>query len=120
MKLGKKKILAQKRAWRVRSRVSGTAERPRLVLRFSNKHIATQCIDDVVGKTLVSLSSLDKELKADNVLANNAGAVLLGKKLGEKIKAAGISAVVLDRGSRRYAGCVKSFADAVRETGINF
>lgn len=120
MKLEKKKMLAQKRRFRVRSRISGTAERPRLVLRFSNKHISAQCIDDHEGKTLVSLTSLSKELAGEKVLANNAGAVLLGSKLGEKIKAAGITAVVLDRGSRRYHGCVKSFADAVREAGINF
>ncbi|MBR4597339.1 MAG: 50S ribosomal protein L18 [Opitutales bacterium] len=120
MKLEKKKMLAQKRKWRVRSRVSGTAERPRLVLRFSNKHISAQCIDDKVGKTLVSLSSMSKELNGEKILANVAGAVALGSKLGEKMKAAGITAAVLDRGARRYHGCVKSFADAVRQTGINF
>lgn len=120
MKLEKKKMLAQKRRFRVRNRVSGTAERPRLVVRFSNKHVSAQCVDDTVGKTLVSLSSMSKELQGEKVLANLAGAVSLGKKIGEKIKAAGIEAVVLDRGSRRYCGCVKSFADAVREAGINF
>ncbi|MDX8414608.1 50S ribosomal protein L18 [Intestinicryptomonas porci] len=120
MKLEKKKMLAQKRRWRVRSRVFGTAERPRLVVRFSNKHICAQCIDDKEGKTLVSLCSLSKELNGEKILANVAGAVALGSKLGEKMKSAGVTAVVLDRGSRRYHGCVKSFADAVRQTGINF
>ncbi len=120
MKLEKKKMLAQKRRWRVRNRISGTAERPRLVVRFSNRHVSAQCIDDTVGKTLVSLCSLSKELGGEKVLANVAGAVAIGSKLGAKMKAAGISAAVLDRGSRRYHGCVKSFADAVREAGINF
>ena len=67
MKLEKKKMLAQKRRWRVRSRVFGTAERPRLVVRFSNKHICAQCIDDKEGKTLVSLCSLSKELNGEKI-----------------------------------------------------
>ena len=113
-------MLAQKRRFRVRNRIVGTAERPRLVVRFSNKHISAQCIDDREGKTLVSLTSLSKELSGEKILANVAGAVALGSKLGEKMKSAGITAAVLDRGSRRYHGCVKSFADAVREAGINF
>lgn len=120
MKLEKKKMLAQKRRYRVRNKVSGTNERPRLVLRFSNKHIGAQCVDDTEGKTLVALTSLSKELGGQKVLANMDGAKALGAKFGEKIKAAGIAAVVLDRGSRRYCGCVKSFAEAVREAGINF
>lgn len=120
MKLEKKRMLAQKRRWRVRNSISGTAERPRLVIRFSNKHVSAQCIDDKVGKTLVSLCSMSKEFSGQKILANVAGAVVLGSKLGEKMKAAGITAAVLDRGSRRYHGCVKSFADAVRSAGINF
>jgi ribosomal protein L18, bacterial type len=120
MKLEKKKMLAQKRRFRVRNKISGTAERPRLVVRFSNKHVSAQCVNDAEGKTLVALSSMSKELKGDKLVANVAGAVTIGKKIGDKIKAAGIEAVVLDRGSRRYSGCVKCFADAVREAGINF
>ena len=120
MKLEKKKMLARKRRWRVRNRVSGTAERPRLAVRFTNKHISAQCIDDREGKTLVSLTSMSKEIAGDKLGSNMAGAVALGSKIGEKIKAAGIGAVVLDRGARRYTGCVKGFADAVREAGINF
>lgn len=120
MKLEKKRMLAQKRRWRVRNNISGTSERPRLVIRFSNKHVSAQCIDDKLGKTLVSLCSMSKELNGQKVLANVEGAVALGSQLGEKMKAAGITAAVLDRGSRRYHGCIKSFADAVRGTGINF
>lgn len=116
----KKKELEQKRRWRVRGKVSGTSERPRLSVRFSNKNIYAQCIDDAVGKTLVSLSTTSKELKGEKILPNVAGAKVAGEKLGEKMKAAGISAVVFDRGARRYHGTVKSFADAVRSAGINF
>jgi len=120
MKLEKKLDLQQKRRWRVRSKVSGTAERPRLSVCFTNKHIYAQAINDYVGKTLVSLTSLSKELGGAKVLANGEGATLLGTKIGEKLKTAGITAVVLDRGPRQYHGCVKIFAEAVRATGINF
>ncbi len=120
MKLEKKKNLQQKRHWRVRRKVNGTAERPRLSLCLTNKHVYAQCINDYVGKTLVSLCSTSKELAGQKVLPNVEGATLVGTKLGEKLKAAGVKAVVLDRGSRRYHGCVKAFADAVRATGINF
>ncbi len=120
MKLETKKILEQKRRWRVRRKVKGTAERPRLSVCFSNKHIYVQCIDDKAGKTLAALCTTGKELKGEKVLPNVAGAKLVGEKFGEKLKGIGVAAVVFDRGSRRYHGCVKTFADAVRSTGINF
>lgn len=120
MKFLKKKELEQKRRWRVRNKISGTSERPRLSLCLSNKHIYAQCIDDKAGKTLVALCSTSKELAGEKLLPNVAGTQALGAKFGEKLKAAGVTAVVFDRGSRRYHGCVKSFADAVRAAGINF
>ncbi len=120
MKFLKKNELAQKRRWRVRSKVAGTAERPRLSVCFSNKHIYAQCIDDNRGVTLAALSTTSKELKGEKILPNVAGAAVAGEKFGAKLKAAGVEAVVFDRGSRRYHGCVKSFADAVRAAGINF
>lgn len=120
MKVLKKKQLAQKRRWRVRNKVSGTPERPRLSVCFSNKHIYAQCIDDSAGKTLAAVCTTSKELKGQKLLPNVAGAQAVGEKMGEKLKAAGVSAVVFDRGARRYHGAVKSFADAVRATGINF
>jgi len=116
----KKKILEQKRHWRLCNKISGTSARPRLSVRFTNKHIYAQCIDDTVGKTLASECSTSKELKGEKILPNIAGAQALGVKLGEKLKAAGITAIVFDRGARRYHGTVKSFADAVRSTGIDF
>ena len=92
MKVLKKKQLAQKRRWRVRNKVSGTPERPRLSVCFSNKHIYAQCIDDTVGKTVVALCTTSKELNGEKILPNVAGAQTLGAKFGDKLKAAGVSA----------------------------
>ena len=115
----KKKVLEQKRRWRLRRKISGTSERPRLSLCLSNKHVYAQCIDDTAGKTLAAVCTTSKDLKGEKLLPNVAGAQVVGTKMGEKLKAAGISAVVFDS-ARRYHGAVKSFADAVRATGINF
>mgnify|MGYP006266844925 CR=1 FL=1 len=120
MKLDKKRELLQKRRWRIRKKVSGTAERPRLSVHFSNKHIYAQCIDDNEGKTLIYLSSLDKDLRDQNLRATVSGATELGKTIGERARAAGIEGVVFDRGGRRYHGCVKAFAEAAREAGLKF
>ncbi len=117
MKLDKKQSLLQKRRWRIRKKVKGTAERPRLAVHFSNKHIYAQCIDDLKGHTMVYVSSTDKGSEAK---ANSEGAIALGKLVAEKAKAAGIESVVFDRSGRRYHGCVKSFADAAREGGLQF
>src|SRR5574344_435113 len=100
----KKKILEQKRHWRLRGKISGTAARPRLSVRFTNKNIYAQCIDDAAGKTLVSAMTTSKEFKGEKILPNLAGAQALGTKMGEKLKAAGIAAIVFDRGARQYHG----------------
>lgn len=120
MKLQKKHDLLQKRRWRIRKKIRGTAERPRLVVRFTHQHVYAQCIDDKSGTTLVSISSLDKDQRENGYKANVESATKLGTALGEKAKAAGIQSIVFDRAGRRYHGCVKAFADAVRETGIAF
>ena len=112
MKVLKKKQLAQKRRWRVRNKVSGTPERPRLSVCFSNKHIYAQCIDDTVGKTVVALCTTSKELNGEKILPNVAGAQSLGAKFGDKLKAAGVSAVVFDRGGYVYHGRVAALAEA--------
>ena len=117
MKLEKKKALLQRRRWRIRKKVKGSAERPRLAVHFSNKHIYAQCIDDTKGHTMLYLSSLAKGSK---IKANVEGAVELGKLLAEKAGPAGIKSVVFDRAGRRYHGCVKSFAEAAREGGLKF
>lgn len=120
MNLERKKMLRQKRVWRIRKKIAGTAERPRLCVTFSNHHIYAQAIDDTAGRTLVSVSTLDKALRDEKLAANVAGATKLGQLLGEKAKEAGIESVVFDRHGRRYHGRVKQFADAARAAGIKF
>ena len=113
-------MLRQKRVWRIRKKVSGTAERPRLCVSFSNKHIYAQAIDDEAGKSLVTVSSLGKDLKEEKLSANRESAIRVGKAFAEKAKAAGISSVVFDRHGRPYHGRVKVFAEAAREGGLQF
>ena len=115
-----KLTLRQKRIWRIRKKIVGSAERPRLCVSFTNKHIYAQAIDDASGTTLVSISSLSKEQKDENLSANRESATKLGKAFAEKAKAANISQVVFDRHGRPYHGRVKVFAEAVREAGIQF
>lgn len=112
--------LLQKRRWRARKKIEGTAERPRLSVKFSAKHIYAQAIDDAAGKTLIFLSSLDPELRKKKLHANIAGAKTLGAAFAAKATSAGFSKVVFDRSGARYHGKVKVFADAVREGGLIF
>ena len=120
MNIEKKRELQQKRRWRIRRKVSGTVDRPRLSVHFSNKHIYAQCINDEDGSTLVSLSTLDKASRGDKNSANVEGAGTLGKAFSEKAKAAGVSKVVFDRNGRRFHGGVKAFAEAARNVGLKF
>ncbi len=120
MKLQKKTLLKQKRRWRIRRKIHGTADRPRLAVHFSGKHIYAQCIDDEVGRTLVYLSTLAKDLREEKIGPSVPGAERMGSLFGEKAKSAGISTVVFDRSGRPYHGRVKAFADAAREAGLNF
>jgi len=112
--------LLQKRRWRIRKKVVGTALRPRLSVKFSAKHIYAQAIDDAAGSTLVFLSSLDPELRKQSLKANLTGAKQLGQAFAGKAKAAGLTSVVFDRNGARYHGKVKSFAEAAREGGLVF
>jgi len=102
---------------RVRKKLSGTAERPRLAVFRSLKHISAQVIDDLSGKTLASASSLEKGLKADG---NVDGAKKVGAELAKRAKAAGIETVIFDRGGFKYHGRVASLADGAREGGLKF
>ncbi len=106
---------------RMRHHISGTAERPRLSVFRSNMHIYAQIIDDTVGNTLVSASTLEKDIKAqlENTDTVDAAA-LVGKVIGERAKAKGISAVVFDRGGFIYQGKIAALADAAREAGLDF
>ena len=106
---------------RVRMRVTGTAERPRLAVYRSLDHIYAQVIDDRSGKTLVSASSVDSESKKSVKGGGNvAAAKVIGKLVAERAKAAGVSKVVFDRGGYKYHGRVKALADAAREAGLQF
>jgi large subunit ribosomal protein L18 len=105
---------------RVRNKVVGTADRPRLAVSRSHKHISAQAIDDAAGRTLVSASSneadLRKSLKGGG--ANIAGAEAVGKLIGSRAKQAGITRLVFDRGGFAYHGRVAALADAVRAQGL--
>jgi len=106
---------------RVRTKVSGTAERPRLSVYRSVGHIYAQVIDDRSGRTLVSASSIDKEVKKGLTGGGNvASAKAVGKIIAERTKAAGVVKVVFDRGGYKYHGRVKALADAAREAGLQF
>jgi large subunit ribosomal protein L18 len=106
---------------RVRTRVSGTTERPRLCVYRSLGHIYTQVIDDAIGKTLASASSVDKETKKNLKGGGNiAAAKVIGKAIADRAKAAGVTKVVFDRGGYKYHGRVKALADAAREAGLQF
>ena len=106
---------------RVRTKVAGTPERPRLCVYRSVGHIYVQVIDDRGGRTLCSASSVDKETKKGLKGGGNiAAAKNIGKIIAERAKAAGVSKVVFDRGGYKYHGRVKALADAAREAGLQF
>ena len=106
---------------RVRTKVAGTTERPRLCVYRSLGHIYAQVIDDRSGKTLVSASSVDGETKKNLKGGGNiAAAKVIGKAVAERAKAAGVQKVVFDRGGYKYHGRVKALADAAREAGLQF
>ena len=102
---------------RLRKKVSGTAERPRLAVHRSSRHMFVQVIDDVQGKTLASASTMETELRGAEG-DKSAKARKVGELVAERAKAAGVEAVVLDRGGNRYAGRVAAVADGAREGGL--
>ena len=106
---------------RVRTRVVGTPERPRLAVYRSNGHIYAQVVDDRNGRTLASASSLDKDTRKDIKGGSNvAAAKVIGRKIAERTRAAGIEQVVFDRGGYMYHGRVEALAAAAREAGLKF
>ena len=109
----------QRRQVRGRKRVAGTAERPRLVVTRSAKHITVQVVDDVVGKTLVSASSLEAELRSLEG-DKTAKAKRVGELVAERAKSNGVDAVVFDRAGNKYHGRVAALADGAREGGLTF
>lgn len=105
---------------RLRKRISGTSERPRLSVFRSNSHISAQLIDDVTGVTVASASSLESGVKSAGATGNATAATEVGKLIGERAKAAGVTAAVFDRGGNKYHGRVAALADAAREQGLEF
>ncbi len=110
-----------KKHMRVRNRLSGTAERPRLAVFRSNNHMYAQIIDDTVGNTLVSASTAEKAVKAELEKTNDvAAAAYVGKVIAERALEKGIKAVIFDRGGFVYHGKIQALADAAREAGLEF
>ena len=110
-----------KKHYRLRNHISGTAERPRLAVFRSNNHMYAQIIDDTVGNTLVSASTLQKDVKAELEKTNNVdAAAYLGKVIAEKALGKGIKEVVFDRGGFIYQGKIAALAEAAREAGLEF
>jgi large subunit ribosomal protein L18 len=110
--------LRQLRKWRIRKKVIGTTERPRMAVFFASENIHVQFIDDSVGKTIAAASTLGKETK--DLSANVASAKKIGELAAKNALSKGIKAVVFDRGGTRYHGKVKALADAAREAGLQF
>ena len=110
-----------KKHMKIRNRFSGTAERPRLAVFRSNNHMYAQIIDDTVGNTLVSASTLEKEVKAELEKTNNVdAAAYLGTVIGKRAVEKGIKEVVFDRGGFIYQGKIAALAEAAREAGLEF
>ncbi len=118
MATAKKTALKNKRQFRVRKKVNGTSERPRLAVFRSNKHISVQVIDDMAGKTLAAASTYEAGMRDGS--GTVAAAKVVGAEVGQRAKAAGVTTVVFDRGGNRYAGRVAALADAAREAGLEF
>ncbi|NLT72141.1 MAG: 50S ribosomal protein L18 [Verrucomicrobiaceae bacterium] len=103
---------------RIRKKISGTAERPRLAIHFSNQNVYAQLIDDVAGRTLAAASTLDKGLASKGT--NKESAAKVGEAVAKKARSANIETVVFDRGGFQFHGKVKALADAAREAGLKF
>jgi large subunit ribosomal protein L18 len=116
---GDKSLARTRRHLRVRKRVAGTAERPRLVVTRSSRHIVAQVVDDLAGRTLVSASTMDADIRSAGG-DKTAKARQVGELVAQRAKDAGIDAVVFDRGGNRYHGRVAALADSAREKGLAF
>lgn len=116
-----KRVRQARRRKRVRKRVLGTSERPRLAVSRSHRNVSAQIIDDLAGRTLCAISTQAKELReAHSYGGNLKAAAALGKAIGETARTLGIERVCFDRGGYRYHGRVKALAEAAREAGLKF
>lgn len=113
--------LLQRRRWRIRKKIVGSATRPRMSVKFSERNIHVQFIDDEVGATLASASTVEKATpERDTLSANVKSATIIGRLAAEAALAKGITSVVFDRSGQKYHGKVKALAEAAREAGLNF
>ncbi len=115
-----KTVARAKRVCRIRKKISGTSERPRLRVFRSNKHIYAQIIDDIAGRTIVSMSTIDKEFEKGEEKGKIASAGRVGELLAGRAIAAGIKKVTFDRGGSIYHGRVKSLSEGARKGGLEF
>jgi large subunit ribosomal protein L18 len=115
----RRRVAKTRRHFRLRKKVSGTEQRPRLVVKRSSRHIAVQVIDDLAGHTLASASTLEADVRATEG-DKKAKAAKVGQLVAARAKDAGISAVVFDRGGNAYHGRIAALADAAREAGLEF
>ncbi|MGE4357409.1 MAG: 50S ribosomal protein L18 [Candidatus Omnitrophota bacterium] len=119
--MDKKEIGRIRRHKRIRKKIFGTAERPRLVVHRTHKNLIAQLVDDTQGKVILGVSTMNKELRSRlDKLGNVKGAEMLGELFAQKLKEKGITRIVFDRGGYLYHGRVKAFAEAVRKGGIEF
>ncbi len=118
MSILNRKEVRQRIHSRIRRKLAGTASRPRLAVHYSNQHVYAQIIDDSVGRTLCSASTLDKEVGGGG--ASVATAEKVGKLIAERAKNHSVSAVVFDRGGHLFHGKIKAIADAARQGGLEF
>jgi large subunit ribosomal protein L18 len=118
-KLGRNVLARKRRHIRVRKKVAGTPSRPRLVVTRSSRHVYVQVVDDVAGVTLASASTMEADLRANDG-DKTTKARQVGALVAERAKAAGVGAVVFDRGGSRYHGRIAALADGAREGGLDF
>lgn len=116
-----KQARRERRELRVRKKIVGTMQRPRLVVARSNQNIQAQIVDDVSGRTLCAASSVSKDLRGQVSYGGNVKAAeIVGQKIGEKARSMGIELVAFDRRGHRYHGRIKALADAARKNGLKF
>ena len=109
-----------RRHFRVRKKIAGTTARPRLVVSRSTRHLFVQIVDDSIGQTLVSASTMEDALRKDSSSDKSAKAKILGQSIAARAKEKGITTVVFDRGGNKYHGRVAALADAARASGLEF
>ncbi|MFT3717014.1 MAG: 50S ribosomal protein L18 [Gordonia sp. (in: high G+C Gram-positive bacteria)] len=115
----RRRTATNRRHYRLRKKVNGTAERPRLAVKRSSRHIHVQLIDDLTGTTLAAASSIEKDVQAAGG-DKSAQAKKVGELVASRAKAAGVESVVFDRGGKKYHGRIAALADAAREGGLKF